>query len=424
MVKPMLFLAVAFLLSPFAGFAQSARLSLNDAISAALENNPAILQAQREIHAADGRILQAGRIPNPQIEFGLNEVPTNFNLSDADERDIGIRQDIEFPTKRSSRIDVAVFDKEIAGLQLQRTQTLVTSQVKKAYYGVLFSQEIVKSLEGQLNLLRDFQQLVQSRFEAAASNYLDLVRSKVEIARTVNDLTEAQREAQVRETQLNLLLGRSGDQALQLSDSLVYAPLVFIRDSLVAQLQERSAAFKIAQHTVARQQGVLGLAGTSYLPDFSVGLSHQRIAEQPPFNANNFTGVTTNSVGIQFGISVPLWFWQEPRGQVREAEALVEIARISFAATERAIRANIVNALRSVNVAEAQLQVFDRSLLADANDILKTGIDQYRNNQIDVLNLVDIYRTYRTTRIEYLRALTNSLAARANLEAASEQITE
>jgi len=77
-----------------------------------------------------------------------------------------------------------------------------------------------------------------------------------------------------------------------------------------------------------------------------------------------------------------------------------------------------------VNVAEAQLQLFDRSLLADANDILTTGINQYRNNQIDVLNLFDIYRTYRATRIEYLRALTNYLVARADLEAAGEQITE
>lgn len=406
-------------------FAQSLdTLSLNGAIAIALENNPLIQIANSEVDAASGRILQAGRIPNPELGFSLSEVPTNFALGDADQREIGIVQPIEFPTKRSSRIDVAESDKEIITLQLERTKALVTAQVKKAYYAVLFSQEIVQSLEGQLNLLRDFRQLVQSQFEAAASNYLDVVRSKVEIARTTNDLTEARREAQLRETQLNLLLGRGNDAALQLTDSLAYVPIITNRDSLVAELQARSVALRIAQRTVARQQSVLGLAGTSYLPDFSIGLSHQRTAEQPPFNANNFTGVTTNSLGIQFGVSVPLWFWQEPRGQVREAEALVDIARVSFAATERAIRANIVNALRSVNVAEAQLQLFDRSLLADADDILKTGIDQYRNNQIDVLNLVDIYRTYRATRIEYLRALTNTLVTRADLEAASEKITE
>jgi|WetSurMetagenome_2_1015567.scaffolds.fasta_scaffold14131_3 outer membrane protein, heavy metal efflux system len=400
------------------------RLSLTDALGMALHNNPDVLRAQLEITTSDGRILQAGSIPNPEFELGLSEVPTSFNVREAGEWEFGIRQSIEFPTKRSSRIDVAELDKDIAELQLERTKTLVTAQVKKAYYGVLFGQEIVRGLEGQLSLLRDFQQLVQSRFAAAASSYLDVVRSKVEIARTTNDLTDARRETQLRATQLNLLLGRSSDASLHLADSLSYAPLLLNNDSLVEQRQTRSAALAIVQATVARQQCVLGLAGTGYLPDFSIGISHHRIAEQPPFNANNFAGVTTNSLGIQVGISVPLWFWQEPRGQVREAEALVEIARVSVAATARHIRANIVNALRAVNDAEAQLQVFDRSLLSDANDILKTGIDQYRNNQIDVLNLVDIYRTYRATRVEYLRALTNSLVARADLDAASELMAE
>jgi outer membrane protein, heavy metal efflux system len=400
------------------------KLSLTEALATALHNNPDVLRAQLEITTSDGRILQAGSIPNPEFELGLSEVPTSFNVREAGEWEFGIRQSIEFPTKRSHRIDVAVLDRELAELHLERTKTLVTAHVKKAYYGVLFSQEIVRGLEGQLNLLKDFQQLVQSRFAAAASNYLDVVRSKVETARTTNDLTDVRRETQLRETQLNLLLGRSSDASLQLSDSLAYSPLVMNNDSLVDQLQKRSAAFMIVQKTVARQQSVLCLAGTRYLPDFSIGVSHQRSAEQPPFNANSFTGVTTNSLGIQVGISVPLWFWQEPRGQVREAEALVEIARVSVAATERSIRANIVNALRAVNDAETQLQVFDRSLLTDANDILKTGIDQYRNNQIDVLNLVDIYRTYRATRVEYLRALTNSLVARADLDAASELMTE
>lgn len=402
----------------------SYKLSLNDAINLAVQNNPDILRAQREIDAASGRVLQAGRIPSPEFGISWNEIPANLNISNADERDIAIVQEIEFPTKRTSRIEVAESDKKIARLQLERTRTLVSAQIKKAYYGVLFSQEIIKSLEGQLSLLRDFQHLLQSRFEAAASSYLNVIRSKVEIARTTNDLTDAKRESQFLETQLNLLLGRSGDQAIQLTDTLAYVPLLLNQDSLVVQLLDRSAAFKIAQRTVSRQQRVLGVAGTSYLPDFSIGLSHQRVAEQPPFNANNFNGVTTNSLGVQFGVSVPFWFWQEPKGQVKEAEALVEIANVGLAATERRIRASVANALRAVNVAEAQLQLFDKSLLADANDILKTGIDQYRNDQIDVLNLLDIYRTYRATRVEYLRALTNSLVARAELEAASEQITE
>lgn len=418
-------MGVLVLLCWVSSFSQKVeRLSLHDAIEIALQNNPEVLRARREIDGAEGRILQAGRIPNPEIEISLNEMPSLFKFGDADARDISISQQVEFPTKRSNRIDVAATDKTIAQLLMERSKIVVTSQVKRAYYNLLFSQEIVSSLEGQLKLLKDFQQLVTSRFEAGASNYLDVVRSKVEIARTTNDLTEARREALIRQTQLNLVLGRSGVELMVLTDSLVYVPVTTNQDSLVQYLTAKSSALRIARQTLLRQQSVLSLAKTNYLPDFTVGVSHQRAAEQPPFNANDYRGVTTNSFGIRFGVSVPLWFWQEPRGQVQESGALVEIARVSNAATERRVKAGIANALQSVNAADSQLQVFDASLLGDANDILTTGITQYRNNQIDVLNLLDIYRTYRASRIEYLRALTNSLVARADLEAASEQLTE
>ncbi|OYV84551.1 MAG: hypothetical protein B7Z63_06745 [Ignavibacteriae bacterium 37-53-5] len=71
-------------------------------------------------------------------------------------------------------------------------------------------------------------------------------------------------------------------------------------------------------------------------------------------------------------------------------------------------------------MAQAQLQVFDASLLGDAEDELRAGLAAYQNNQVDALNLFDIYRTYRATKIEYARALYHLLAAKAELEASAE----
>jgi len=75
-------------------------------------------------------------------------------------------------------------------------------------------------------------------------------------------------------------------------------------------------------------------------------------------------------------------------------------------------------------VAESQVRTFDASLVMDAQDILSTAISQYQRNQIDVLNLIDVYRTYRATSVEYLRALHNYNVAVAELEAAAELPSE
>lgn len=396
------------------------KLSLNDAVSRALQNSPDLLRARKEIDAAGGRILQAGRIPNLELEVSWNETPSGFNIGDADEKDIGISQQIEFPTKRSNRIKIATYDKEIAELQLDRVKVVVTARVKKAYHNLLFSERIVENLQEQVQLLKDFLEVVTARLKAGTTGYLDVIRAKVELTRLANELVEAQREMQAREVQLNLLLGQTPEQTLELTDSLFYSPVGAERDTLFQRLMNRSALFNIARRFVIRQQSALGLAKTSYLPDLTVGLFHQRRAEQPPFNANQFTGTTTNSLGIQLGLSIPLWFWQEPKGLIQEASASASIAELNLSTTQRRIRANLLNAFSFVDVAERQVRVFDTSLLADVEDILKTGIAQYQNNQIDALNVIDIYRTYRATKVEYVRALLNFVNAVADLETAAE----
>jgi outer membrane protein TolC len=150
------------------------------------------------------------------------------------------------------------------------------------------------------------------------------------------------------------------------------------------------------------------------LPDFSLGIAAQKRPGQiSPAGSSNY-------IGFQFGASIPLWFWQGPKGEVQEAEALLDVSTIRIAATRLRIRQSILNAFRSANVAQEQLQVFDASLLGDAEDELSAGIAAYQNNQVDALNLFDIHRTYRATKIEYARALYNLLAAKAELEVAGE----
>ena len=178
---------------------------------------------------------------------------------------------------------MATYDLKISELRLVRIKTLVAAQTKRVYYEARFSQEIIDGLEEQFRLLQDVQQLLNDRYRAGASNYLDVIRGKVEIARLNNDIAEAKRGLQVRRTQLNLLLGNDADHTLVLTDSLLHGPSFVDEDSLMRTFLEKSSALKIAQRTVFRQEAAVGLATTSYLPDFSLGVFHQRRAEEPPF---------------------------------------------------------------------------------------------------------------------------------------------
>ncbi len=391
---------------------QPQRLSLPEAISIALQNNERVLTAQRDVEAASGRILQAGRIPNPDLSVTYNEVPTNFSLGDAGERDVGISQTIEFPGKRGSRVAAAERALAIAELSLKRTQAILISQVKTAYYRVLLAAEVADNIEFTISLITDFLSVVTQRYQAGSSSYLDVIRAKVELTRLRNDLTEARRDYHIRLSELNVLLGWFPEQSVTLTDSLAYSPMQMTEDSAVVFYSEQSAFLQITIQEVARSQSLLDLSKKSYLPDFTLGAAFQKRPRQGSRSSDYF--------GVALGVSVPLWFWQGPRGEVQESQAVLEASRVRLDATRRRVRQSIRSAYRTAQVAELQLKAFETSLLRDVEDELRAGIAAYQNNQIDALNLFDIYRTYRATKIEYARALYNFSAAAAQLEAAKE----
>ncbi len=386
------------------------KLSLQQAIALAAANHPEILAAQKEFEVAAGRILQAGRIPNPEVAITFNETPTNFNLGDAGEKDLGLFQALEFPGKRGARMAVAGHEQAAIALAKDRAKTIIIARVKKAYYQALLAREFAQNLNFNLALLNDFLKTVTERYQAGTSTYLDVIRAKVELARLRNELVEAQRDHSAKLGELNLLLGRGGETPVTLTDSLAYQPVTLPQDSAIAMLSAQSALLKIFERESLRSQSLLNLARKSYLPDFGFGLAWQ-----------NRPGQTSSRYfGFELGLSIPLYFWQAPRGEVREARALVDLGALRIDAARRRVRQSLVNAYRLVEVANQQVQSFETALLRDAEDELRAGISAYQNNQVDALNLFDIYRTYRATKIEYARALYNYAAARAELEASAE----
>jgi outer membrane protein TolC len=87
---------------------------------------------------------------------------------------------------------------------------------------------------------------------------------------------------------------------------------------------------------------------------------------------------------------------------------------------QRAVRTAAEQAYETVVTTRAQVHQFESSILDDVESELRTGIDAYRTDQVDALDLIDIYRTYIDSRTEYSRSLYQYLSALARLEAAGD----
>jgi len=401
-------------IQPKADEPMAQRLSLKEAVKIADQNNPEIISAFKEIDASEGRILQAGRLQNAEFSVEANEIPTEFDFGETGELDLNFSQPVEFFGKRGARIQSAELQRKIAKLNYHRVKKLIASQVKRIYYGGLLSHQIVKSIESNINLLNDFLAQVTDRYQAGISSYLDVIRAKVEISRLKNELFDAIKDYQKVTGQLKILLGRENGIEYELTDSLLYRFSEITKDTVVDFYSSQSNFLRINKIQVEQNKSLLSLAEKNSLPDFNFGLAFQN-------RQSLLEGGFNQYFGFNVGVSLPMFYSSGVRGDIQEAEANLSISDIRFQYAKIRVAQSIRIAFNNLSFAEEQLKLFDTSLLRDVEDELRAGITAYQNGQIDLLNLFDIYRTYRATRVEYSRTVYNTLIALAELEVSGEE---
>jgi outer membrane protein TolC len=409
-MRNLVILALPFLIIMPGSLASAADdLTLERAVDLALKQNLAILAAQKEILVSQGQRLQMEAISEPEIVFSHEGIPFSSGNNKAEEKEIsfGIQQSLEFPGKIFIRGKIGQFSEKIAGYELARIQIVIKAKVKAAYYKAVLSKKTVLVLEQTANLLDEFIASATAKYQAGGTPYLDVLRAQVEKTRIQNQLIEAKKDFSLDVAHLNLLLGRKGDEPVELVTDFSFTPLTKGLAAIREEALKTRPSIQIASLKLEQAQAGLKLAQMSRLPDFSVGL----------FSPSLRTG----SWGFAIGVSVPLYWWKRQKGEVLESEAKKAIEEISQEAVQMKIMARIENAYSAVKASEEQAKIFEQKLLAEVEDQLKMSITNYQYGKTDALNLLDIYRTYLTTKLEYLKSLYLYLVSLSDLEQAGEE---
>ncbi|MDH7512848.1 MAG: TolC family protein [Clostridiales bacterium] len=379
-------------------------LSLEEAIARALTHSPDIITAQKELEAVRGKRIEIGALPDPGFVFsreGLQAAPEKGEQ----EITFGVEQLIEFPGKKALRRQAAASEEEILSAELQSLKLVVTAEVKKAFFKAVHSQTVVTRIEELQEVLKQYQEMAVIRFQAGQVSSLDVLRGRLESLRVRGELIEARRKLREDLASLTLILGEESDGLFSVAGDLSFNPLEKDLSTLRAEAEARPS-LRAASFRVEQARSSLLLAQKSALPDFTVGLY--------------YPSLRTSSWGFSVGASIPLWR-DRRKGQVLQAEAAIEAAAAGLEARRRKVLTLLEAAYADVRAAEERLALFEKSLLREVESMLELGISQYRHGQIDSLNMLDVYKFYKTTKLEYLGALLAHKIVLADLEAAGER---
>lgn len=373
------------------------RLGLQDAVDAALRSRPLLKAEGERIVAAEGRKRQAGLLPNPEFQFG-NE---NLRPGQTYTRDVDTLAYVTWPLdllgKRGQRVALAeqVVGRTEAELELTRRQ--VTENVKLAYWAARAAQERRDLLQSTVTT---FQQVVDyhaAQLRVGTIAEQDVLRIRLEGER----IQIAAHLATINATRARVDLFREMGQ-MALSDVVLTEPLdampPAIGPSTLQDVLTRRAETKVATASIDEARANAHLQAVVARPDVAVVYGYKRT--QLP---DALSGVNTSLAAVK--VTIPLL----DRNQGNRAAAAAELRRQEglAAETELAIGADLQRAVQEYELRRVEVADTLQPLREHATEISNIAQAAYQRGGVELLRLLDAERS----RLEAESAWVDGMAA-------------
>ena len=282
-------------------------LTRQQVIAEALSHNPQLQVSAEQVAQARARKVQATAIPDPAFSAVFDQSPGLFGAGGTTERSVSGTLTIPFLDKFRLQGRIGTADIHSATFSAALTRQLIASQTSQTYDSLLAALRRERDLGEAKALAQDFLRRAEARYNAGTTPKLDLVRAQVELAQAENQLIANVRDVANARAALNRLVGRPLGAPISAADSLAVPPAL----PDLGRLETAALAARPELGDLKSQQegarAATGLAREYWLPDLTVGISHDYADPGPGVL---FTGVS---------LPIPLFFWQHSRGEIGEA---------------------------------------------------------------------------------------------------------
>ena len=375
----------------------AAPLLLQQAIRLALDHNPSLLAARREVGATEGQLLQGSLRPNPEFSYQADDVSKASRSSTVE---LGLP--IETGGKRDARIRAAGLGREVAQADLGSTELRVRSAVISAFFDVLAAQELRATAEDSVRIAQRATDIAAKRVAAGKISPVEETRARVAEAGARVALTQADSELRNARRRLASLWGNASPVFTEASGDVEQLPPLPAEDDVTQRLAT-SPQLQRAQRELERRKSLVALEQSRAVPDVTVSVGMKRSVELPGDQA-------------LVALKLPLPVFNRNQGNLREAlqreekaGAELQAARVSLASAAR-------QALENVGARRQEAELLRSEVLPGARSAYEAATIGFENGKFSFLEVLDAQRTLIAAKSQYLNSLAGFHRARAELE--------
>ena len=232
-----MFKFIAFIcLAAVATLARSEPLTFASALQVAARSSPDIEQQSASVEAARSASIAAGRLPDPKLSFGIQDLPVSgpaqwsLNRDDFTMRTVGLTQDLPNRARREAQtasaaaaVETAVAQRRVSVLTVRRDTAIAWID---RYY-IERQSGLFDELDRE-NIL--FDQAVRAQFAAGKGTPADLVEPREEAAELADRRDELAAKIATSKGRLKRYVGLAGDESLAGEPPLLTLDTVHLRE--------------------------------------------------------------------------------------------------------------------------------------------------------------------------------------------------
>lgn len=372
---------------------QTTTLSVQDAMNLALQNNPELNRVEEQIKIQESELGLSWGIESPELFYYKEGIDGNS----FSEKSYGISQSMTFPLtgyyrNRRAKADVRKFEKLYDAEKIR-----LRADVKKAYTELAYAIKKIELVESRVELARELREIAQARLEVGESTELDLIQADIQYTQAQNDLREAEQMKNNTRYALFRLIGLDPDRqryGVSFPDTLTYFDAEIDQQMILMGLEEVPEIESVQMNAESAERSIK-VAKSSYLPDLRANYYRQDFGSGFDFE------------GFEVGVSLPIWFALNQRNRVKTARAERRQAEWSVNEITLKVKERAENAWHGYETSRNTIISYRDVIQSRASSLLELTSEGYRLGELELLQVLEAQRTFLSGEEKYYQSLRN-----------------
>jgi len=368
-------------------------LSLEQAVTVALARAPQTQAQAAAIEAAQAESIAAGRLPDPELVMGVDNLPAtgadawSFDRDFMTMRKVGVMQAFPNQRKRAAQRERAAATVAVVRSQARQTRLEVIQGTANAWVASHAAELVLERLRLLQPEVALQAQAARTALASGRGSTLEALTAQSEISELDDRMLEAQRAIQVARAELQRWIGEDAQRTLAAAP--IFLELPRARETLLASLH-RHASLLAFDAQRALVQSEIELARAEKRPDWSAELAYAKRG-----------AVFSDMVSLEFRVGLPLFgeYRQDPLISARRAN-LVQL-EAEREAQLRMHEAEVISALAEWDAASRRIHLYEAERLPLARQRSQAALTSFQAGRTDLAALlashvaeIEVQRSY------------------------------